>query len=172
MTTFLFHFHFFLVERCRAGAVLISSRAVRIFPAISLQCIQPSYGTFFLMVFQRNCSRGHTGHMIIIVIIDCVLLFLGGTELSEPTFNMKMNLQSVKKNWHFLLSGNVVMHNLLLKGILTGTNRSPVLKTKFTFRAGTQSKDNDNHNKWKLFSTYVHDCTCITLKFVLNTCLK
>ena len=42
-----------------------------------------------------------------------------------------------------------MLHNLLFKGILTGTNRSSVLKTKFTFRAGTQSKDNDNHNKCK-----------------------
>ena len=34
-------------------AVRISNRAVRVFPALSL-----------LMVFQRNCARGRTGHMI------------------------------------------------------------------------------------------------------------
>ena len=37
-----------------SGAVRFSSRAVR-----------PSYGTFFHMVFQGNCARVRTGHMII-----------------------------------------------------------------------------------------------------------
>ena len=45
-------------------AVRISSRAVRVFPALSLRCVRPSYGTFPLIVFQGNCARGHTGHMI------------------------------------------------------------------------------------------------------------
>ena len=45
-------------------AVRISSRAVRVFPALSLQRVRPSYRTFSLMVFQGNCARGHTGHMI------------------------------------------------------------------------------------------------------------
>ena len=45
-------------------AVRISSRVVRVFPALSLRRVQPSYGTFFLMVFQGNCARGRTGHMI------------------------------------------------------------------------------------------------------------
>ena len=45
-------------------AVRISSRAVRVFPALSLQRVRPSYGTFSLMVFQGNCARGRTGHMI------------------------------------------------------------------------------------------------------------
>ena len=45
-------------------AVRISSRAVRVFPALSLRRVRPSYGTFFLMVFQINCARGRTGHMI------------------------------------------------------------------------------------------------------------
>ena len=49
-------------------AVRISSRAVRVFPALSLRRVRPSYGTFFLMVFQENCARGRTGHMIISVI--------------------------------------------------------------------------------------------------------
>ena len=47
-------------------AVRISSTAVRIFPALSLGCVWPSYGTFSLMVFQGNCARGRTGHMITI----------------------------------------------------------------------------------------------------------
>ena len=47
-----------------AGAVRISSRAVRVFPALSLRRVRLSYGTFFLMVFQGNCSRGRTDHMI------------------------------------------------------------------------------------------------------------
>ena len=46
-------------------AVRISSRAVRIFQALSRQRVRPSYGTFSLMVFQGNCARGRTGHMII-----------------------------------------------------------------------------------------------------------
>ena len=45
-------------------AVLVSSRAVRVFPALSLRHVRPSYGTFSLMVFQGNCARGRTGHMI------------------------------------------------------------------------------------------------------------
>ena len=44
-------------------AVRISSRAVRV-PALSLRRVRPSYGTFSLMVFQGNCARGRTGHMI------------------------------------------------------------------------------------------------------------
>ena len=47
-------------------AVRISSRAVylRVFPALSLRRVRPSYGTFSLMVFQGNCAGGRTGHMI------------------------------------------------------------------------------------------------------------
>ena len=47
-------------------AVRISSRAERVFPALSLQRVRPTYGTFSLMVFQGNCARGRTRHMIII----------------------------------------------------------------------------------------------------------
>jgi len=50
--------------RVSSGAVRISNRAVRVFPALSLRRIRPSYGTFFLMLFQGNCARGRTGHMI------------------------------------------------------------------------------------------------------------
>lgn len=49
--------------------VAVSSRAVRVFPALSLRRVRPSYGTFSLMVFQGNCARGRTGHMIRIFII-------------------------------------------------------------------------------------------------------
>ena len=49
-------------------AVRISSRAVRVFPALSLRGVRPSYGTFSLMVLQGNCARGRTGHMIIVII--------------------------------------------------------------------------------------------------------
>ena len=49
-------------------AVRISSRAVRVFPALSLRRVRPSYGTFSLMVFQGNCARGRTGHMIKLII--------------------------------------------------------------------------------------------------------
>ena len=47
-------------------AVRISSRAVRVSPALSLRRVRPSYGTFSFMVFQGNCARGRTGHMIIL----------------------------------------------------------------------------------------------------------
>ena len=50
-------------------AVRISSRAVRVFPALSLRRIRPSYGTFSLMVLQGNCAQGRTGHMIKLVIL-------------------------------------------------------------------------------------------------------
>ena len=45
-----------------AGAV--SNRAVSVFPALSVRRVRPSYRTFSLMVFQGNCARGRTGHMI------------------------------------------------------------------------------------------------------------
>ena len=45
-------------------AVRISGRAVRVFPALSLRRVRPSYGIFSRMVFQGNCVRGRTGHMI------------------------------------------------------------------------------------------------------------
>ena len=44
--------------------VRISRRAVRVFPALSLRRVRPSYATFSLMVFQGNCARGRTDHMI------------------------------------------------------------------------------------------------------------
>ena len=68
---YFFHFHC-LVEQGRSGAVRISSRAIRVFPALSLWRVLPSYRTFFLMVFQGNCSWGRTGHMIIFV-TNCLL---------------------------------------------------------------------------------------------------
>ena len=45
-------------------AVAVSSRAVRVFQALSPRRVRPSYGTFSLMVFQGNCARGRTDHMI------------------------------------------------------------------------------------------------------------
>ena len=50
-------------------AVAVSSRAVRVFPALSLRRVRPSYGTFSLMVFQGNCAWGRKGHMINVVIM-------------------------------------------------------------------------------------------------------
>ena len=38
-------------HRVSSRAVRITSRAVRVFPALSLRRVRPSYGTFFLMVF-------------------------------------------------------------------------------------------------------------------------
>ena len=47
-------------------AARLSSKAVRVFPALSLRRVRPSYGTFFLLVLQGHCARGRTGHMIMI----------------------------------------------------------------------------------------------------------
>ena len=49
-------------------AVAVSSRAVRVFPALSLRHVRPSYGIFSLMVFQGNCAQGRASHMIRIFI--------------------------------------------------------------------------------------------------------
>ena len=49
-------------------AVAVSSRAVRVFPALSLRRVRPSYGTFSLMGFQENYARGRMVHMIKIII--------------------------------------------------------------------------------------------------------
>ena len=51
-------------------AVRISSRAVGVFPALSLRRVWPSYGTFS-RIFQGNCARGRTGHMINIITLLC-----------------------------------------------------------------------------------------------------
>ena len=58
-------------------AVRISRRAVRVFPALSLRRVRPSYGTFSLMVFQGKCARGRKGHMIkqLIIFIQQKYLF-------------------------------------------------------------------------------------------------
>ena len=61
-------------------AVRISSRTVRVFPALSLRRVRPSYGTFSLMVLQGNCARGRTGHMI----KELISSFL--SDLSEQFF--------------------------------------------------------------------------------------
>ena len=45
-------------------AVGVSSRVVRVFPALSLRRVRPSYGTFSRMVLQGNYARGRTGHTI------------------------------------------------------------------------------------------------------------
>ena len=47
----------FAVAVC-SRAVCISSRAVGVFPALSLRRVRPSYRTFSHMVFQGNCARG------------------------------------------------------------------------------------------------------------------
>ena len=41
----------------------VSSRAVRVFPSLSLRSVRLSYRTFSLMVFQGNFARGRTGQM-------------------------------------------------------------------------------------------------------------
>ena len=51
------------------GSVRFSCGAVRLFPALLDEGVRPSYGTFFLMVFQGNSARVRTGHMIIMMVI-------------------------------------------------------------------------------------------------------
>ena len=43
---------------CIDFAVAVSSRAVRVFPALSLRRVRPLYRTFSRMVFQGNCAQG------------------------------------------------------------------------------------------------------------------
>jgi len=58
-----------IVLHCFCGAVcIISSRAVRVFPALSLRRIRLSHRNFFLMVFQGNCLLDRTGDMIMLII--------------------------------------------------------------------------------------------------------
>ena len=57
-----------------SGAVRFSSRAVRPFPSLLERGVRPSYRTFFHMVFQGNCARVRTGHMIIIIIIIIIVI--------------------------------------------------------------------------------------------------
>ena len=64
-------------------AVRISSRAVRVFPALSLRRVRPSYGTFSLMVLQGNCARGRTGHMIKVFISLALLLLIDLNVVTE-----------------------------------------------------------------------------------------
>ena len=64
-------------------AVRISSRAVRVFPAPSLRRVRPSYGTFSLMVFQGNCARSRTGHMIRLDIGQVLFLRVYGPRRSR-----------------------------------------------------------------------------------------
>ena len=49
------HFHFHSVSHCFCGAVRVFRTPRR---------VRPSHGYFFLTVFQGNCARGRTGHMI------------------------------------------------------------------------------------------------------------
>ena len=63
-------------------AVRISSRAVRVFPALSLRHARPSYGIFSIIVFQGNCARGRTGHML----NNIISFFSSRTKKSENIF--------------------------------------------------------------------------------------
>ena len=55
-----------IVSHCFCGAVCISSTCFS--GPISPQRIRPSFRNFFLMDFQGNYARGHTGHMTIYII--------------------------------------------------------------------------------------------------------
>ena len=54
----------------QSRSVRFSSEAVRLFPALLDEGVRPSYGTFFLMVFQGNSARVRTGHMINWLILE------------------------------------------------------------------------------------------------------
>ena len=96
------HFHRSLIRidfavRVPCGAVRISSRAVRIFLALSLRRVKPSCGTFFFIVFQGNFARHCMGHTISTVIV----IIVGGISKSIKNFGSKNAL------WELLLSENV-----------------------------------------------------------------
>ena len=87
-------------------AVRISRRAVRVFPALSLRRVPPSYGTFSLMVFQGKCARGRKGHMIkqLIIFIQQKYLFnfnknIYSTLTKIISFNKNIYSTSTNKNF-------------------------------------------------------------------------
>ena len=55
----------YFADRVSGRAVRISSRAVLVFPALSLLHVRLSHETFFLMGFHGNGARDRTGHMLI-----------------------------------------------------------------------------------------------------------
>ena len=73
-------------------AVAVSSRAVRVFLALSLRRVRPTHGTFSLMVFQGNYARGRTGHMI-----NLFILYLHIREPERRVQKHKMQNMSNKK---------------------------------------------------------------------------
>ena len=73
-------------------AVAVSSRAVRVFPALSLRRVRPHTGPFFLMVFQENCARGRTGHMIKLYISFLLSMFVIAEIALLLTYRKKLSL--------------------------------------------------------------------------------
>ena len=94
--------------------VRISSRAVRVFPALSLRRVRPSYGTFSLMVFQGNCARGRTGHMIIAMIHNQHHAYF-------VAFCNHKKLKHLKHSIKFIFSNTATCRAQLLEMTLGGT---------------------------------------------------
>ena len=92
-----------IVSDCCCGAVRISSGAVCVFPALSPWCVQPSYRNFFLMVFQGNCARGRTGHMI----IKCVRYIVHPNRLMNDWLSHSVTCRCVLVTSYWFLKGFV-----------------------------------------------------------------
>ena len=92
-----------IVSDCSCGAVRISSRAVCVFPALSPRRVHPSYRNFFLMIFQGNCARGHTGHMI----IKCVRYIVHPNGLMNDWLSHSVTCRYVLITSYWFLKGFV-----------------------------------------------------------------
>ena len=102
-------------------AVRISSRAVRVFPALSLRRVRPSYGTFPLMVLQGNCARGRTSH-----VINCIsynLVAKNTIQINVPLSYLVLVLHlhqlvfQISECWSFIWVIFPAFHHYLIPGI-------------------------------------------------------
>ena len=102
-------------------AALVSSRAVRVFPALSLGRVRPSYGTFPLMVLQGNCARGRTSHVI--NCISCNLVAKNTIQINVPLSYLVLVLHllqlvfQISECWSFIWVISPAFHHYLIPGI-------------------------------------------------------
>ena len=124
-----------IVSHCFCGAVRISSRAVRVFPALSPRRVRPSYRKFFLIIFQGNCARGHAGHMIMYVIKHHIIFeeekkFTRNHYNNNQTFNNVFVANIMICNWFIPKPVNInSLHheiNILYSVSITGKLSMPI----------------------------------------------
>ena len=99
------------------------------FPALLLRRIRPWYGTFYLMVFQRNCAWGRTGHMIMIL-----LLFTHSYMYITKNWMKYLHVKSKKLStisYYTLLRNIVKSYHLSTLLLLQAMLKSKKLKAKW-----------------------------------------